>query len=96
MRTRFFDLLVVFRSSYAHPDFLGSASIKRVLPILVPDLSYDRLAVSNGEDAQAEWSRAVAMPNEMERSFIFDALREYCKLDTLAMVKLYEALRSLT
>ncbi len=95
MPGRFFDLLVVFRNYYAHPEFLGSNSIKNVLPVLVPDLSYDRLAVRNGEDAQAEWSRAVELPNEMERSFIFDALREYCKLDTLAMVRIHHVLRTL-
>ena len=95
MADRFFDLLVVFRQHYAHPGFLGSNSIKNVLPVIVPELSYGRLAVSNGDDAQAEWARAVALPDGMEKTFIFDALREYCKLDTLAMVRIYEELRKL-
>jgi hypothetical protein len=92
MVDRFYDLLPVFRRHYLDPRFLGSASIKNVLPVLVPGLSYERLPVANGEDAQAEWTRAIAMPPGMERTFVLDALREYCKLDTLAMVRIYQTL----
>jgi hypothetical protein len=49
---RFFDLLPIFRNYYIHPAFHGSSSIKNVLPVLVPDLSYSELNISEGSSAQ--------------------------------------------
>ena len=113
MIPRFFDLLVVFRRHYAHPGFLGSNSIKNVLPVLVPDLTYSGMAVSNGDDAQAVWATVIAGPGAgepgskpatadgpqatfgFERETILAQLRDYCRLDTLAMVRIYEVLKAL-
>ena len=38
---RLVDLHKIIRDNYYHPDFHGSTSIKKVLPILVPEMSYD-------------------------------------------------------
>ncbi len=41
-----YDLFEVFRKyKYFDQKFKGSASIKKVLPVLVPELSYDNLAI---------------------------------------------------
>jgi len=96
MNERFFDLLPLTRAAYYHPSQMGSWSIKAVLPALVPDLSYADLdEVHDGSDAQLAWMLAAqAKPDERER--IAGQLLEYCKLDTLAMVKIVDALQKKT
>ncbi|HUU74608.1 MAG TPA: DUF2779 domain-containing protein [Methanoregulaceae archaeon] len=76
-----------------HPQFRGRTSIKVVLPVLVPDLSYDRLEISNGDTAMVTFAcmaKGEMDQEEMERKRA--ALLEYCKLDTLAMVRMHEKL----
>ncbi|MEE8441262.1 MAG: hypothetical protein V3S41_06025, partial [Spirochaetia bacterium] len=93
MLPRFFDLLVIFRSHYSHPDFLGSNSIKNVLPVLVPDLSYEGMAVGDGNEAQAAWASAIKLSSGDEKTRVMTQLLDHCRLDTLAMVKIHEVLR---
>lgn len=87
---RIVDLLPVARECYYHPDQKGSFSIKAVLPTAVPELSYDTLeGVQDGEAAMAAYLEAIAPETPAERSdLICSQLLSYCKLDTLAMVKL--------
>lgn len=92
---RFADLLDVFRNHYFDPAFKGSNSIKNVLPVLCPDLSYAGLDVRNGQDAQAAWARLIATENPEEKGRLSKALKEYCGLDTMAMVRLYRSLGNL-
>jgi Domain of unknown function(DUF2779) len=89
---RLFDLEPVFKNGYQHPGFLGRTSIKKVLPVMVPELSYKTLAVNNGDDALGVFAlmRVGAMDAEhvpVQRK----QLLEYCKLDTYAMVRLHQA-----
>jgi len=89
---RFVDLLPITRKSYYHPSQKGSWSIKAVLPALVPELNYADLdGVQNGGDAQLAWMQA-ASAEPQHRKEIADHLLAYCKLDTLAMVKIVDAL----
>jgi len=92
---RFADLLDIFRKYYFDPAFNGSNSIKRVLPVLCPELGYDRLEVGNGEDAQVAWAELIATDNPDRQVHLASALKTYCGLDTLAMVRIYERLRDL-
>ena len=49
---RTYDLMdIVNDQHYVHPGFEGRASIKRVLPVLAPHLSYKVLGVQNGTGA---------------------------------------------
>lgn len=93
---RLFDLELFFKSGYVHHGFAGSSSIKRVLPVLVPDLSYAAMAVGDGEDAAAVFClmREGVIPIE-DHPARRRALLEYCALDTLAMVRLHEVLTKL-
>ena len=70
--------------------FLGSASIKKVLPALIPDLSYNNLGIQEGEAAARRWKEAtLGDVSDSERDKVYSDLIEYCKLDTLAMVKIH-------
>ena len=93
--SRLVDLADVFsQGHYLHPDFRGSYSIKAVLPVLVPLLSYDELAIKDGSAAQLEWNNIVTGAyDEAKARSAADDLRRYCKLDTLAMVKIVEHLQ---
>jgi hypothetical protein len=92
------DPLTVVRNYVYDPQFLGSFSLKNVLPALVPDLSYDDLEIAEGEVASLYLSRLLFRPEmipENERAALRRNLLEYCKRDTWATVKLVERLREL-
>ncbi len=89
---RLFDLLPVIRKRYYHPEFRGSFSIKNVLPVLVPGMGYGDLEVSDGRTASAQYMQALRSTDRRERQQTFDDLRAYCERDTLAMVRLRQAL----
>jgi hypothetical protein len=96
---RIVDLMIPFKPKngwYGDPRFEGSASIKKVLPVVVPSLSYKELDIQNGGSAQALWMQAVLDGTRDDKEKILDDLLKYCGLDTLAMVEIYEALRKVT
>jgi hypothetical protein len=81
---------------YVDADFCGSASIKKVLPVLVPSLSHKELDISDGSSAQRLWMEAVLdgkRPDEKDK--ILDDLIKYCGLDTFAMVEIFRKLQDL-
>jgi hypothetical protein len=79
---------------HVHPQFAGSCSIKNVLPAVVPEMSYEGMAVANGQDAGLAWESLVRGDVQgSERDKIRRALLDYCGQDTLAMVKLLDKLR---
>lgn len=87
---RVVDLLPIARKHYYHPAMKGSWSIKLVLPTIAPELNYDELdEVQDGMAAQDAFIEAID-PNtsEIRRQTIRKNLIEYCRLDTLAMVKI--------
>ena len=90
------DLMAPFASkSYYHPKMQGSYSIKYVLPALVPEFESaykDLNLIHHGGEAMQAYA-AMACMNETQREAYKKALLEYCKLDTLAMVKVLEKLR---
>lgn len=92
---RLWDLEEIFKKHYQHPGFRGSTSIKKVLPVLVPHLNYQSLAVYQGDQAQAVWEELLNCPDETQKTILIDNLRAYCHMDTLAMVEIYQVLRSI-
>lgn len=98
LNTRVYDLMKIFSENlFVHPDFRGSSSIKKVLPVLVPHLSYRELGIGDGMTASISWFRAATWETtrDIERQQIFDDLEKYCHLDTLAMVEIFKRLREL-
>lgn len=91
---RMTDLGAIIRKNYYHPDFHGSTSIKRTLPVLVSDMSYDELEIADGDSAMAAFAY-LALGRYKEAREVESTKRnllEYCKQDTLAMVRLHQQL----
>jgi hypothetical protein len=75
---------------YVHLGFKGSWSIKYVLPVMVPELTYEGLAINKGDNASMAWW-IITFGNlmENEKEILVGNLEKYCELDTLAMVEIY-------
>lgn len=95
---RVYDLMEIFsKQLYVHKDFRGSASIKKILPVLCEELTYDGLNISSGGLACSKWGQMIYDDiSQEEKNQIADDLLEYCKLDTWAMVRILEEVRLLT
>lgn len=91
---RMVDLAVPFRKKgLAYSSWGGKYSIKIALPAFVTELSYDDLAIQGGADAsQLFGAVALGMVDGDEKEKILKDLREYCGLDTFAMVKLLDVI----
>jgi hypothetical protein len=87
---RLVDLLPITRKHYYHPAMMGSWSIKAVLPCVAPDLSYnDFEEVMDGQAAQRAYLEMINAENAQDRrKKLEEELKNYCQLDTLAMVRL--------
>ena len=89
---RLVDLLPIARDHFYHPMQQGSWSIKDVLPAIAPDLDYQNLTgVQDGQAAQRAFLEALDKntPPDRKRT-ITSQLREYCCLDTFAMVRIWQ------
>jgi hypothetical protein len=89
---RVVDLLPIARDRYYHPSQQGSWSIKKVLPAVVPQLRYDALdGVQDGGMAMEAFLEGIHSDTSAERKAeIEQQLLAYCKLDTYAMVRLWQ------
>ena len=87
------DLLIPFRNFYYYdPKQKGSASIKKVLPVM-SDLSYDDLLIGDGMDASIEYERVTfGLVSEKEKEKVREALERYCGLDTQAEIEIINKL----
>jgi hypothetical protein len=97
IQARIVDLLGPFRSfHYYHPDQLGSASIKSVLPA-VTGKGYDGMEISDGGTASSEYLRVTFEEGvtEEERNKVRKNLEDYCGLDTEGMVWILDKLREI-
>ena len=89
------DLMVPFQNKwYYTPEMNGSYSIKKVLPALVPELSYEHLEIGDGATASQVFANmmAGAFEGDMEKTRI--DLLKYCEMDTWAMVRILEKLHT--
>ncbi len=91
---RIFDLMLIFkhkRELYIKSEFQKSASLKKVLPVLCPELSYESLAIQEGQEASASWPVLTSDKTpESEKEKLAKDMLEYCKRDTEAMVCILE------
>lgn len=100
---RTYDLMDIFmKGYYVDYRFHGSASIKKVLPVLVPELSYKEMNIGEGTAAMMAWYQITHDANSAfdEDSIhlkdnIKQDLLKYCELDTLAMVEIWRRLSQL-
>lgn len=86
-----FDLMEVFKKQfYFDRRFEGSCSIKKVLPVLT-EISYDKLNVMNGAVAMQKLTKLHCGSWELNQLMkIKKDLLTYCKLDTWAMVRIWQ------
>jgi hypothetical protein len=90
------DLMEPFkRRDIYHWRMNGSYSLKSVLPVLIPEMTYEGLEISEGAMASEAYfaMETIADPSELSR--LRKALLEYCKQDTLGLVRLLEKMRSI-
>ncbi len=91
---RLVDLFPIVKAHIYLPAFHGSYSIKDVLPALVPGFGYSHLHVQDGLQAGTEFARMLDESDPETRQAIRNDLLAYCGQDTMAMVKIREALKS--
>lgn len=94
---RMYDLMDIFQKQYyVHEGFRGSVSIKNVLPVLAPELSYKDLEIQSGGVAMEVWFEKIfKAKSEMEKQKIAKNLLKYCALDTYAMYAIWQDLMKL-
>jgi hypothetical protein len=94
LNERMVDLMIPFSSgAYNDHRFKGSASIKNVLPVMVPELSYKNLGIQEGQAASRIWTQTVLDgKHDGDKDEILSDLLKYCQLDTLAMVEIHRKL----
>lgn len=94
LNDRFFDLMKVFSNQhYVHKSFKGRTSIKKVLPVLCPHLTYETLGIKDGGTASNAWKSMIFDDlSSDQQTLIAHDLLEYCKLDTWAMVEILNVL----
>ncbi|MEO8733011.1 MAG: DUF2779 domain-containing protein, partial [Flavobacteriales bacterium] len=84
------DLIVPFKQGwYYSPAMNGSNSIKAVLPALVqgPELDYHALNIQEGNTASLRYTQLAQGIYPGDAAQLRADLLAYCRLDTLAMVK---------
>ncbi len=93
---RMVDLLPIAQKHYYHPDMHGSWSIKAILPTIAPELDYANLEhIQDGGMAEQAYLEILSPEtSDQRRNELISGLREYCKQDTLAMVRLANFLES--
>ena len=99
IRDNIIDLMVpFFKQDYYQKEMKGSYSIKKVLPSLFPNdesLDYHNLdQVHKGDEASNAYLSLKSLEEEQAKK-LRDNLLKYCKLDTYAMVKIYDELKTL-
>jgi hypothetical protein len=97
LTNRLVDLLPVLSAFVYDPAFGGSFSLKSVVPVLAPEVRYRGMAISEGRTATNELMRLLfdGGLDPQERSVLREQLLAYCKVDTWAMVRLFERLSQL-
>ncbi len=93
------DLEIPFANQdYYVKDMKGRSSIKVVLPALFPndpELDYHNLEQVHRGDEASNAYLSLKNLNKEEQEKLRKNMLKYCKLDTYAMVKIYEKLKSI-
>ena len=63
--------------------------------MLVPELDYSGMDVASGTDAMEAWQRLIALPDGHAKDDLRTSMLEYCKLDTLAMVRIFDIMEKI-
>ncbi len=91
-------LFMLGTGAYQDAGFEGKTSLKKVLPVLLPKAQHHSdLAISDGMDAAIQWFNYLQQPDFSKEKIpkMRKELLTYCKLDTLAMVQIFQFLKQL-
>jgi len=83
------------RRDIYHWGMNGSYSLKSVLPVLVPEMTYEGMEISGGEMASEGDFRMGEISDPAELAKLRKDLLDYCRQDTLGLVRLVEKLRAI-
>lgn len=94
LKARVYDLEDIFKKQYhTHKDYKGSTSIKKILPVLAPGLSYKELEIQEGGSAANAWDKITSGSfSGAEKEKAVSDLKIYCERDTYAMYAIWRAL----
>lgn len=94
---RFYDLMRIFtKGHFIHRELFGKTSIKNVLPILAPELSYAGLTIRDGTAATNIWGKIISGECKDSECEVFRVqLGEYCKLDSFGMYAIWRSLTAM-
>ncbi len=88
-----YDLEVIFKKNYIDYRCKGSSSLKKVLPIICPGISYDNEEIQDGTTAMETWGDLMIKSKDRNlKDQIRSNLLSYCKKDSKAMVEIYKEL----
>jgi hypothetical protein len=91
--SRMKDLMDPFKKKLIYlPEMKGSYSIKNVLPAMVPGYGYDDLEIADGGSASLAFLGLLNQPDPEQANLVRQQLLKYCEMDTMAMVKILEAM----
>lgn len=98
INSRIKDIAEPFKKHYYQFNVLGNLwSIKKVLPLICPELSYNDLEICDGCTASNTfYDLYFSELSTEEKQKIRENLREYCTMDTIAMVKIWEKLLNIS
>ncbi|MBN1828579.1 MAG: DUF2779 domain-containing protein [Deltaproteobacteria bacterium] len=90
------DLMTPFRERYLYKSkMMGSFSLKTVFRALTGKNCYEKMAITSGAMAMAAYFRLSRSDDPRGRESIVSNLRQYCKLDSLAMVMILDRIEQL-
>jgi hypothetical protein len=93
--SRVVDLMEPFAKGWVVDSAMrGKHSLKMVLPALLPELSYDDLEIGDGGFAMNSFILLDEEQDESKQEAKRVALLEYCGLDTYALVRIYQLLKT--
>lgn len=98
LNARIYDLMLIFKSHYLDYRAKGSASIKKITPILIPHLSYTDLQIQEGGTASEtilELMESTDKSDNPEREAQIEALLKYCERDTETMVGIFKVIKTI-
>ena len=90
---RIVDFEEILRTNYYDKRFHGRTSIKKVLPVMIPQMNYNELEIGEGDVALSAFAyMAMGLYDEEKIEETKTNLLKYCKQDTLALVKMHKFL----
>ncbi len=90
------DLMEPFKQrDIYHWRMNGSYSLKSVLPVLVPGMTYGGMEIADGAMASGAYFAMEEISDPTELARLRKALLDYCRQDTLGLVRLLEKMQAM-